>query len=144
MSFCEKIKDVLGMSPSSWTHPDKVKVSPAAYGAKVRNCFWQAVAKLEGKGAGWGHRHNIQNVDIRPGTVRRDRGWALPCKASPTGFAGGWREGKRLVIVCDPATGHVQDGVIVHDWSHVILDFDGKTKCYGMDKQHELMARAGI
>lgn len=125
----------------SWTHPDMVKVSPPSYRPEVRDAFWHAVARLEGIGIK-GRRHNIARVDIRPGTVKRPAGWALPCKSSPTGYAGGWRESKRLVIVSDPASGAASSAIMAHEWAHALMDLNGGP--YGVDVQHAAMRRVGL
>ena len=122
-------------------HPDAVKVAPPSYRPQVRDAFWHAVARLEGIGV-MGRRHNIERVDIRPGTVKRPAGWALPLESSPTGYAGGWRACKRLVIVSDPHTGAASSGVMAHEWAHALMDLNGGP--YGADGQHAAMRRAGL
>lgn len=125
----------------NWSHPDEVKVSPSSYRPKARDAYWHAVAHLEVIGIG-GRRHDVARVDVRPGTVKRPAGWALPCKSSPTGYAGGWRESKRLVIVSDPNTGSASSAVMAHEWAHALMDMNGGP--YGTEAQHEVMRKAGL
>ena len=132
-------KAIFGVS--SWSHPDDVRVSPSSYREQVRGAFWHAVARLEAIGIK-ARRHDIARVDVRPGTVKRPAGWALPCAASSTGYAGGWRESKRLVVVCDPNTGAASSAVLAHEWAHALTDMNGGP--YEMEAQHEVMRRAGL
>ena len=126
---------------SAQSHPDAVKVDPSTYRAQVQEAFWAAVARLETIGL-QGRRHDIGRVDVRPGTVKRPAGWALPCKASPTGFAGGWRESGKHVVVCDPKTGKASSAIMAHEWAHALMDKNGGP--YGTDAQHAAMKRCGL
>ena len=126
---------------SSWSHPDDVTVSPSSYRAQVRDAFWHAVARMEAIGIK-ARRHNIARVDVRPGTVKRPAGWALPCTASPTGYAGGWRESQKLVVASDPNTGAVSSAILAHEWAHALMDHNGGP--YGTEAQHEVMRKAGL
>ena len=140
MSLWQKIKEVLGLAPASWSSPDNVKVRPPEYAERVRLAYWHAVSMLGERISD--RRHNIKKVDVRPGTDLRPGGWALPCKSSPTGWAGGWREAGRLVFVCNPITGEVRDAVMAHEWAHVLMDLN--SKIWGIAAQHAAMREAGL
>ena len=138
--FVKLWKSMFGQS--SWTHPDSVAVKPPSYRSQVRDSYWHAVAALNAKGIQT-KSHNIEKVDIRNGTVKRNAGWSLPCSASPTGFAGGWRESKRLVVVCDPKTGDASSAIMAHEWAHVLMDRNGDGP-YGTELQHQAMRSCGL
>ena len=137
--FSDIWHDLFG--PKKWAHPDDVEVHKH-YRAQVRHAFWEAAARLESVGI-FGHEHKIKKVDIRPGTILREKGWALQTNASPTGYAGGWCGSASIVLASDPNTGAVPDSNIIHEWAHAIMD---KANVYrgNAHEQHKIMARAGI
>ena len=132
-------KAIFGVSSRS--HSDDVRVSPASYREQVRGAFWHAVARMESIGIK-ARRHNIARVEVRPGTVKRPAGWALPCTASPTGYAGGWRESQKLVVARDPNTGAASSAILAHEWAHALMDMNGGP--YETEAQHEVMRKAGL
>ena len=141
MSFISAIRRFFGgRKPKVCTHPDTIEVHPSSYRNQVRDAFWFSVQRLEGDGI-YGHRHRIKTVKIIQGTVLREKGWAVPAKFSPTGYAGGWCGGSEITAVCNPITGEVPDSTLRHEWGEAMLDVVGVK---GMDKRHELLRRVGL
>ena len=87
MSFWERIRKVFGFGPDSWTNPDSVECS-ARYRSLLRECYWEAAARLEKIGVD--RRHKVVEFKVRKGEVLRPGGWAVPHEGSPTGYAGGY------------------------------------------------------
>ena len=111
---------------SPWRGAD-YSVSPEAYRGQVEPQRIRAEAEMQA--IGYKPRHQIAKVEFIPGTVKRPAGWSVPSAESPTGYAGGWTESKRIVVVADPHTGAVIAGDIRHEWKEAILNanfFAGK------------------
>lgn len=117
---------------------DRYTVSPPEYRAQVEAQRLRAEAELQA--IGHKPRHRIARVEIRPGTIRRPKGWAIPHSASPTGYAGGMCESGLIWVVRDPKTGAVPDSAIRHEWKHAILNANGFPG--NLDAQHAEIHRS--
>ena len=125
-----------------WPHPYRVKVSPSRpeYVEAVQGAYWRAVAHLEATQYGWGHLHTIRRVDVRRGTRMACGGWAVKLKTSPTGYANGWCEKTRIVLVSNPE-GDLDPKLAARMWAHALLQF---CKIQSQVERNNIIRKAGL
>lgn len=117
---------------------DRYTVSPPEYRAQVDAQRLRAESDMQA--LGHKPRHRIARVEIRDGTVKRPKGWAVPHSASPTGYAGGMTESGLIWVVRDPVRKTVPDDSIRHEWKHAILNANGFPG--NLDAQHAEIHRS--
>ena len=126
----------------SWSHPYNVKVSPRRpeYVELVQSAYWRAVAHLEAAQYAWGHLHTIRKVEVRRGTRMACGGWAVKLKTSPTGYANGWCEKTRIVLVSNP-DGSLDPKLVARMWAHALLQF---CKVQSREEKNSIIRKAGL
>lgn len=125
-----------------WPHPYRVKVSPSRpeYVEAVQGAYWRAVAHLEAAQYAWGHLHTIRKVEVRRGTRMVCGGWAVKLKTSPTGYANGWCEKTRIVLVSDP-DGRLDPRLVARMWAHALLQF---CRVQSAEEKNSIIRKAGL
>ena len=125
-----------------WPHPYATKVYPrnAGYADIIQGAYWRAVAHLEAAQYAWGHLHTIRRVKIVRGTRMACGGWAVKLKASPTGYANGWCEKTRIVLVSNP-DGSLDPRLVARMWAHALLQF---CKVQSREEKNSIIRKAGL
>ena len=119
---------------------DRPVACPAGLTDAARAAHDLAVARLTAIGVKL-RGHTVKAIEYQRGEVKRPKGWAIRDANSPTGYAGAYSTGSRIVIITAPDGSAPNVSAMPHEWAENMLT---RAKVWDQAERHRLIAMAKL